>query len=447
MKAWRARLRELRRYPSAIAGLTLIALLVLLAVYAMVAIPYREAVRLWQGGEGVWTDNPRLAMPRWINLFTRTDLPPTLVLDSAGDPEVKKRVERGDGDVDVTVSLAFDYTYDAFPNELSIFLTADFKELSPFATLIWRAPDGREVVLQRRSVRASEIYRVSQDADLTMRLGGRKPEVGLFARPLTEPPRPLKGRYELLVEGILFEPEAELDAKLVVYGQVHGLAGTDHLRRDITVALLWGTPLALSFGLLAAIGSTLSTLILAAIGVWYGRWVDGLFQRITEVNLILPVLPILIMVGILYSRSIWVMLGVVILLGVFSASIKVYRAMFLQIKEAPYVEAARAYGAGNLRIVFLYLVPRVIPILVPQFVVLIPAFVFLEATLAVLGLGDPIMPTWGKVLDDAYRNGALYMGHYYWVLAPSVLLIVTGLGFAMLGFALDRVFNPRLREQ
>ena len=152
------------------------------------------------------------------------------------------------------------------------------------------------------------------------------------------------------------------------------------------------------------------------------------------------------MIGTFYSRSIWVILGVVILLGVFSAGIKTYRAIFLQVREAPYIEAAKAYGAGSFRIVFLYMIPRIIPVLVPQFVVLIPAFVFLEATLAILGLGDPVLPTWGKVLDDARANGALFHGDYYWLLEPAFLLMFTGLGFAMVGFALDRIFNPRLRK-
>lgn len=202
----------------------------------------------------------------------------------------------------------------------------------------------------------------------------------------------------------------------------------------------------MAFGLLAAVGSTLSTLVIAALGVWYGRSVDGAIQRITEVNLILPVLPILIMIGTLYSRSIWVILGVIILLSIFGSGIKTYRALFLQVKEAPYIDAARAYGVGNMRAVLQYMVPRAVPVLVPQFVTLIPSFVFLEATLAVIGLGDPVLPTWGKVLDDAYRSGALFVGYYYWVLQPAVLLMLSGIGFTMLGFALDRVFNPRLRE-
>ena len=62
-----------------------------------------------------------------------------------------------------------------------------------------------------------------------------------------------------------------------------------------------------------------------------------------------------------------------------------------------------------------------------------------------LGLGDPVLPTWGKIIQDANANGALYRGYYYWILEPATLLMITGLGFAMLGFALDRVFNPKLR--
>jgi len=139
------------------------------------------------------------------------------------------------------------------------------------------------------------------------------------------------------------------------------------------------------------------------------------------------------------------MLSVVVVLSVFGAQIKTYRAMFLQVKESPYIEAAKTYGATNIRIVFRYMIPRILPILVPQFVVLIPTYVFLEATLAILGLGDPLLPTWGKVLNDAHHDGALYKGYYYWLLQPAVLLMITGLGFAMVGFALDRIFNPRLR--
>jgi peptide/nickel transport system permease protein len=140
------------------------------------------------------------------------------------------------------------------------------------------------------------------------------------------------------------------------------------------------------------------------------------------------------------------MLGLVILLSIFGLSIKTYRAIFMQVKESPYVDAARAYGASDRRIIFRYLIPRILPLIIPAIVVLVPSYVFLEASLAVLGLGDPVLPTWGKVINDASTQGALFNGYYYWILLPSFLLILSGLAFAMVGFALDRVFNPRLRE-
>lgn len=438
-------LRELRRYPSAIAGLVIIFLLLLQAIYALITIPHSEAVRLWRAGPGVWEDTPRLARPAWTNFFTRQKLPPTMVFNSAEMPETKTSESLGEGH-DIVITFTFDYPYDAFPQDVIIFFQTTFTSKQPFVDMLWITPDGREVRLGQFSPRRSDSFRVTQEDRLRRRLGNQPIEVGLFAQPGVQPPTPLEGEYTLRINALTFEEASDVDAKLVIYGQVHGIAGTDHRRRDLSVALLWGTPVALAFGLLAALGTTITTMFIAAFGVWYGGAVDGVIQRITEVVLILPLLPILIMIGTFYSRSIWVILGVVILLSIFGSSIKTYRAIFLQIKEAPYIEAARAYGAGNWRIVAQYLVPRIVPLLIPQLVVLIPSYVFLEASLAVLGLGDPVLPTWGKVIDDAQRNGALFNGQYYWVLQPAALLMLTGLGFSMVGFALDRIFNPRLRE-
>jgi len=96
--------------------------------------------------------------------------------------------------------------------------------------------------------------------------------------------------------------------------------------------------------------------------------------------------------------------------------------------------------------VFRYLIPRILPLIIPALIALVPTFVFLEASLAVLGLGDPVLPTWGKIIQDAFSQGALFNGFYYWILEPAALLMIAGLGFALVGFALDRIFNPRLRE-
>jgi len=157
-------------------------------------------------------------------------------------------------------------------------------------------------------------------------------------------------------------------------------------------------------------------------------------------------LPVLAMVAAFYSRSIWLILGATILFNIFGSAIKNYRSIFVQFREQSYIDAARSYGASDWRIIFKYLIPRIFPVLIPLIVVMVPGYVFLETSLALMGLSDPSVPTWGKLLRDAYDSNALIQGHYYWVLEPLALLLITGFGFALLGFALDRILNPRLRD-
>ena len=439
MRYWLESLRALRRYPSALAGLALIALLLAVSLYTVVAIPYASALEQWRGGEQ-WRFHPVNASPAWLDRLQGGNRARTIHL-RGGETVIEHRFAGGHQQ---RTRLSFDYPYDGFPSEINLFLAASGHAGEPFVNLTWQRPDGREIALGNHRVGGSTRIALSQDWALERRLD-QPAHVGLLQADGDGPPQPLHGRYTLRIDAVLFGEGAGLEADLVLYGRVHGLAGSDHQRRDLLLALLWGTPVALAFGLLAAAGTTVTTLIIAATGVWYGGWVDATIQRLTEVNLILPLLPILVMIGTLYSTSIWLMLGVVIALGIFSASIKMYRAMLLPLREAPWVEAARAYGASDARIILRYLVPRLLPVLIPTLVTLIPAFVFLEASLAVLGLGDPLLPTWGKVLNDAREQSALYDGHYYWIVGPAALLLLTGLGFALLGFALDRIFNPRLR--
>lgn len=437
--------RELRQYPSAVFGLVIVALLLILAVYALVTIPYSEAVRLWRGGEAVWYMNPRNVPPAWFNYFSREKLPESFAV-KAGENGFTKTVVPGEQNTTtINFSYSFDFNYDKYPQELLLYFSSTYQAKNPFVSIYLNTPDGREIRIADFGLSGKQTYRFSQDEKLVRRLRRVDPMIALFSTPDTEPRVPLKGTYELVIEGLAFEEGSDIDVEFVFHGQLYGLAGTDHNRRDIMVALLWGAPVALAFGLLAALGTSVLSMVISAIGTWYGGWVDELIQRITEINLVLPFLAILIMVGTFYSRSIWTILGVTILLSIFTGAVKTYRSIFLQVKESTYIEAARAYGAKNLRIIFLYLIPRMIPLLIPALVAAVPSYVFLEASLAVLGLGDPVLPTWGKLVNDAFANGALYKGQYYWILEPAVLLMITGLGFAMLGFALDRIFNPRLR--
>jgi peptide/nickel transport system permease protein len=419
-------------------------LLVVVAVYTMIAIPYSEAIRLWRGGEDVWYQNPRFAAPAWFNYFSSKKYSESFAVDTS-DGQMLKKVTPGKGGVStIMMSHEFDFSYDVYPQEMLLYLSSTFQEKQPFVSIELLTPDGRTIRIGNFAIGHEFTYRFSQDEKLRAKLRAENVIPALFTAP--DGDIPLKGKYTLLITGTTFESDSGMNVEFVSHGQVFGWAGTDHARRDLVLPLLWGVPIALAFGLIASMGTSILTMIIAAVGAWYAGWVDELIQRITEINLVLPFLAILIMIGTFYSRSIWVILGATILLSIFTGAIKAYRAIFLQVKESMYIEAARAYGASSSRIIFLYMIPRMIPLLIPSLVQSIPAFVFLEASLAVIGLGDPVLPTWGKIIQDANSNGALYKGYYYWVLEPAILLMITGLGFAVLGFALDRVFNPKLRD-
>jgi peptide/nickel transport system permease protein len=452
-------LRELFHYPLAVAGVIIIIILILVSIGTVIAIPYKQAVAAWAPQTSEKYLIPKNAMPTWVNLFRKRPLPPTIILNSTKGEATKVFSPETKGIMDETITYTVDYPYGDFPKDMLIIFDGQYGK-KPFVKLTWITPDGRELQLGNFSVVSTQRYLASEDLpkkyltgqavqnldNLLSGSGGASAVQVLFKDPaVKETATTLPGRYTLRVDTTLFEETSNLDAELIFYGKVYGLAGTDDLRRDLMVPLLWGIPVALAFGFFGAIATGILAMMIAAVGVWYGGWVDNIIQRITEINMILPTLPIAIMIYYLYSKSIWMILGIVILLSIFGSAIKTYRSAFLQVKEAGYIEAAQAYGASNWRIIRHYLIPRIIPLLIPQLVILVPTYVFFEATLAYLNVSDPYLPTWGKVIYDALTRGAFH-GYYYWVLEPVVLMIVTALAFAVVGFALDTILNPRLRR-
>jgi peptide/nickel transport system permease protein len=452
-------LREFFRYPAAVVGVMIIIALIGISIYAVITIPYKKAIELW-GPESVGKYQiPKNALPAWINLFRKDPLPSTIIKNSRDDTVVKLFNPSTSGVIEETITYTIDYPYGGFPQDMIIIFDGQY-EKKPFVSLTWVTPDGREFELGNFTVVSGQRFLASQNMpkkylaeqivqtqdNILSGVGGPATVQILFKNPaMANTATPVNRTYTLRIDAVLFEKSSNLDAELILYGQVYGLAGTDDHRRDLMVALLWGTPVALAFGFLGAVATSILSMVIAGIGSWFNGWVDGLIQRITEVNMILPALPIAITIFYLYSKSIWVILGVLVLLSIFGSSIKTYRAAFLQVKELPYIEAAQAYGASNWRIIRHYLVPRIIPLLIPQLVIMVPSYVFFEATLAYLNVSDPTLPTWGKVVYDALTRGA-FQGYYYWVLEPVALMILTGLAFAVVGFALDSILNPRLRR-
>ena len=254
----------------------------------------------------------------------------------------------------------------------------------------------------------------------------------MSCRPCSQIPKTgelIKGTYQLLITGTTFEPDSDIDAEFVFHGQVYGLAGTDQHRRDLIVPLLWGTPIALAFGLLASLGTSVLTMVIAAIGTWYGGWVDELIQRITEINLVLPFLSILIMIGTFYSRSIWVILGATILLSIFTGAIKSYRSIFMQVERIDVHRGGpclwRQQSADHL--------PVPDPAHDPA---ADPGPGLLGSGLCLPGGLPGGAWAWAtRSCPPGARSSRMPMptarsieGYYYWILEPAVLLMITGLG-------------------
>ena len=327
MKTIKKPFAEISRYPSAIFGLFIIFLLVAVAVFALVKIPYDEAVRLWRGGEDVWYMNPKTVPPAWFNAFRKSKLPESFAIKSGVGDFTKVVTPSGPDTASIDFEYPFEFNYDVYPQEMLLYFTSTYQTKNPFVSIYLITPDGEELRINDLGISGKQTFRFSQDEKLIRRLIREKrdenPMIGLFSLPETNPPVPQKGLYKLQVRGQTFEAASDINVEFVFHGQSYGLAGTDHARRDLMVGLLWGAPIALAFGLLAAVATSILSMAIAAIGAWYGGWLDELIQRITEVNLVLPFLAILIMVGTFYTTSIWTILGVTILLSIFTGAVKI----------------------------------------------------------------------------------------------------------------------------
>lgn len=451
---------EIRRVPTAMVGFSLAGILIVLSILVMILIPYNPTGKMWT--ESNLTGNPtraKLALPVWVNWFRKNDLPGTLVMSSRMEGPQVQVTRNSTGASTKQIDFSFNYPYQEFPSDMAIYLTPAFLEKSPFITLTWVTPDGRQIQLKSISTDKEATYTFAENVPFIRLLAAseplkkwvvttgtfRTPEYYLlFADPQADVARVVPGTYHLKLEGIFFDEQSDFDAQFVVFGRVEGWAGTDYLRRDLLIPLLWGLPFALLIGVTGAVITSLISLILAAISAWNGAWIDRLIQHATEANLILPMVAIGVLLYSYFNISLWLIIGIIILSNVLGSTTKVFRAAFLQEKQAGYIEAAKVYGASDWKLIRSYLIPRILPAIIPQIVMMIPSYIFLEATLAIFNISDPRYPTWGRIIYSALRYGATY-GSEFWVLEPISLMVLTGLAFVLIGFGLNRILNPRLR--
>jgi len=242
--------------------------------------------------------------------------------------------------------------------------------------------------------------------------------------------------------------------KFTVKGTAKGILGTINNGADLATLLYYGTPIALLIGLVASVASTLIGVIAGIVSGYYGGWIDEVIQRTVDVLNNIPFLPLMIIVGSMAqktlpptaNRSFYIIMIYVTILVIFSWTglAIVVRSMTLSIKEEAYIEAARAMGASNRRIIFYHIFPQVMMYAVATLVYNVPTAILTEAGLSVLGLRHG-WPTWGAVLAEARAAGLAGYSAWWWILTPGLLLSLTSLAFVLLGLAVEKIVEPRLR--
>ncbi len=447
--------KEFRRYKTGIAGLIILIALVVISIVAVVTIPL-ETFQQWQN-PAQWINNPKSAMPIWVNYFLITKLPEHKIIS---EPYVIETNQ--DGLRTVSHRFIFNYNYDKFLNDFMVNYIVQYHTTPPLLQFSIERPDGNQIELLRTSLPTPKVGSYTYtgtifSTDSAVKNNVRnllyaynypidesQPEITLFSD--LHESKVLKGTYTMTTTFFLFnDTDNVISSELLLGGKVYGLLGTDELRRDLAVGIIWGTPIALFIGISVSSISVIIGLMYGIISGYRGRRTDEVMMRANDVVYALPALPVLILLAITVGKSIFLIVGYLIIFG-WVAIAKISRSMALQIKHLQYIEAAQLMGQSSIRIVFKHIFPQVLPYAFAVIAISVPAAIITEAGLSFLGLGDPTLPTWGQILHDANTFGAAARGLWWWILPPGIMIAITGLAFVLIGTALDSIVNPKMKK-
>ncbi len=226
----------------------------------------------------------------------------------------------------------------------------------------------------------------------------------------------------------------------------HHLLGTTVNGQDILSQLLWGARASLFVGLVAGALITLVQLVMGIFSGYVGGLYDMVATSVTNVFLVFPSLPLLIILAAyLRGGSLLVLVGVIVITG-WAWGAKVLRAQSLALRNRPFVQAARISGEGRWHIVLTHIVPNMLGIMVANFFGAALFAILAEAGLEFIGLGNINSVTWGTMLYRADVGNALLLGQWIWLFVPGLCLALVGTGLGLLNFAVDEIANPRLRR-
>lgn len=377
-------------------------------------------------------------------------------VDNDGCIEITYNPQAGETESRVVLYKRFEYPYWEPPQSFWGHLSARVED-TPVTVTVSTQKEGQETIdiinlrVESTNYNHRTIYPVEQavfDAS-----GSLSPEKVMWPSP---------GNYTLAIE-VVFNGEQSTtvyldDFNILLYGNTFGLLGTDDgafggFPRDIFSTLVYGTRVSLIVGILSAIFGTVIGLFLGLVSGYVGGITDEAIMRVADLFLVLPTLPLFIILVValklVYGQvSMWNIIIVLTLFGWMGFARSV-RSMVLSLRERPFVEAAKAAGAGKFYIINRHLLPNVFALVYITLATSVPGAIITEASLSWLGLGDPTIPSWGKLLYDFQISGTqLTRGlteYWFWMFPACISIALLATAFILMGYALDEILNPRLR--
>ena len=221
--------------------------------------------------------------------------------------------------------------------------------------------------------------------------------------------------------------------------------GTNEVGQDLYALNIYGTRVSLIVGFLAALVAVFVGTTIGLTSGYYGGLLDEILMRTTDFFLVIPPLVLMIIVGAILGPS---MINAILIIGLLSWSptARVVRSMVLSIKERPFVESAKAIGAGDLTILIKHILPNVMPVVWANMTLAVSTAIFSYAAMVFLGVGDVNDISWGMILHYAFTSGALSSGMWWYFVPPWVFIMLLIFAFVLVGYSLEEIFNPRLRH-
>jgi peptide/nickel transport system permease protein len=239
-------------------------------------------------------------------------------------------------------------------------------------------------------------------------------------------------------------PTAEIYGRSMGVSAAH-LFGTTAYGQDLFAQVVWGTRQVLIIAFGAGLASTAIAAIIGVTAAYLGGAWDGVLNLITDVLLVIPLFPLLIVIAAYVQNSGTLVLITVLTLTGWSYTARQLRSQALSVRSRDFLEAARVRGERAVYIICVEILPTMTSLLVAAFLTNALYAVLFASSLQFIGLGDPNATSWGTMLYWAENNEALQTGQYLWAVAPGVCIAALGTAFALLNYAFDEIGNPALR--